>query len=134
MLIYTLIDITETKQYRGADKKLTHQQANFMTFFQTLCLRQNYLFDNPPEKVEMSEKELKEIGFGTNYKGNHNVWCLQVRVDEGRTEPEPQSLEENFDLIPVIAGLDETIVINNNVFRTADKKAKNIVITQANIT
>ena len=55
MLIYTLIDITETKQYRGADKKLTHQQANFMTFFQTLCLRQNYLFDNPPEKVEMSE-------------------------------------------------------------------------------
>ena len=134
MLIYTLIDITETKQYRGADKKLTHQQANFMTFFQTLCLRQNYLFDNPPEKVEMSEKELKEIGFGTNYKGNHNVWCITLTVDEGRTFPELESVEKDFDLVPVISGLDETIEINNNVFRTTDKKAKNIVIQKANIT
>ena len=61
MKAYTLIDITETKQYRSADKKLIHQQANFMTFFQTLCLSHNFLYDVSPEKIEMSEKELKEI-------------------------------------------------------------------------
>ena len=134
MYVYSLIDITETKQYRDADKKLNHQQANFMTMIQTLCLGDNFLYDKAPTLQKLSQEKLKKIGFGSDSSGSHNVWCLQVRVDEGRTEPNPQSLEENFDLIPVIPGLDETIVINNNVFRTADKKAKNIVITQANIT
>ena len=130
MKAYTLIDITETKQYRSADKKLIHQQANFMTFFQTLCLSHNFLYDVSPEKIEMSEKELKEIGFGTNYKGKHNVWCITLSVDEGRTFPELESVEKDFDLVPVISGLDETIEINNNVFRTTDKKAKNIVLVR----
>jgi len=134
MYVYSLIDITETQKYRDADKKLNHQQANFMTMIQTLCLGDNFLYDKAPTLQKLSQEKLKKIGFGSDYSGSHNVWCLEVRVDEGRTEPEPQSLEENFDLIPVIPGLDETIVINNNVFRTADKKAKNIVVTQANIT
>ena len=77
----------------------------------------------------MSEKELKEIGFGTNYKGKHNVWHY-ISVDEGRTFPELESVEKDFDLVPVISGLDETIEINNNVFRTTDKKAKNIVLVR----
>ena len=85
-----------------------------MTFFQTLCLRNN--------------------GFGSDYKGNHNLWCLELVVDEGRTFGEAEILEDDFDLVPVISGLNETIKINNNVFRTKDKKAKNIVIKQANIT
>jgi hypothetical protein len=55
-------------------------------------------------------------------------------VDEGRTFGEAEILEDDFDLVPVISGLNETIKINNNVFRTKDKKAKNIVIKQANIT
>ena len=59
---------------------------------------------------------------------------ITLTVDEGRTFPEPEILEKDFDLVPVISGLDETIEINNNVFRTTDKKAKNIVIQKANIT
>ncbi len=128
MLIYTLIDISETKMYNSnsKDKKLVGQQANFMTFFQTLCLRQNYLYADPPVLQSFTEKKLRELGFGTDYKGNHNVWCIELTVDEGREFGTDEILQEDFDLVPVISGLDETIEINNKVFRTTDKKAKNI--------
>ena len=128
MLIYTLIDISETKMYNSnsKDKKLVGQQANFMTFFQTLCLRQNYLYAEPPVLQSVTEKKLRELGFGTDYKGNHNVWCIELTVDEGREFGTDETLREDFDLVPVISGLDETIEINNRVFRTTDKKAKNI--------
>ena len=128
MLIYTLIDISETKMYNSnsKDKKLVGQQANFMTFFQTLCLRQNYLYADPPVLHSFTEKKLRELGFGTDYKGNHNVWCIELTVDEGREFGTDETLQEDFDLVPVISGLDETIEINNRVFRTTDKKAKNI--------
>ena len=136
MIVYTLIDITETKKYSSncKDTKLISQQANFMTFFQTLCLRNNYNYDNTPTLQDVNEKKLRELGFGSDYKGNHNLWCLELVVDEGRTFGEAEILENDFDLVPVISGLNETIKINNNVFRTKDKKAKNIVIKQANIT
>ena len=124
--VYTLIDITETKSYRSADQKLNHQQANFMTFLQTLMLTMNFFYDKAPSLIECDEKKLKELGFGSDYKGSHNVWCLEARVDEGRQIPDVESLQNDFDLVPVIPGLDETIEINNNVFRAKDNKAKNI--------
>ena len=132
--VYTLIDITETKSYRSADQKLNHQQANFMTFLQTLMLTMNFFYDKAPTLIECDEKKLKELGFGTDYKGSHNVWCLEARVDEGRQVPDVETLQNNFDLVPVIPILNETILINNNVFRAKDKKARNITFNKANIT
>ena len=132
--VYTLIDITETKSYRSADQKLNHQQANFMTFLQTLMLTMNFFYDKAPTLIECDEKKLKELGFGTNYKGSHNVWCLEARVDEGRQVPDVETLQNDFDLVPVIPNLNETILINNNVFRAKDKKARNITFNKANIT
>lgn len=135
MNVYTLIDISETKMYssNSKDSKLIEQQANFMTFFQTLCLRNNYIYDKAPTLQKLTEKKLRELGFGTDYKGSHNVWCLKVMVDEGREYSDAEILEKDFDLVPVVPNLNETIKINNNVFRTNDKKAKNLVI-KANIT
>jgi len=132
--VYTLIDITETKSYRSADQKLNHQQANFMTFLQTLMLTMNFFYDKAPTLIECDEKKLKELGFGSDYKGSHNVWCLEARVDEGRQVPDVETLQNNFDLVPVIPNLNETILINNNVFRAKDKKATNITFNKANIT
>ena len=132
--VYTLIDITETKSYRSADQKLNHQQANFMTFLQTLMLTMNFFYDKAPTLIECDEKKLKELGFGTDYKGSHNVWCLEARVDEGRQVPDVETLQNDFDLVPVIPNLNETILINNNVFRAKDKKARNITFDKANIT
>ena len=132
--VYTLIDITETKSYRSADQKLNHQQTNFMTFLQTLMLTMNFFYDKAPTLIECDEKKLKELGFGTDYKGSHNVWCLEARVDEGRQVPDVETLQNDFDLVPVIPNLNETILINNNVFRAKDKKARNITFNKANIT
>ena len=132
--VYTLIDITETKSYRSADQKLNHQQANYMTFLQTLMLTMNFFYDKAPTLIECDEKKLKELGFGTDYKGSHNVWCLEARVDEGRQVPDVETLQNDFDLVPVIPNLNETILINNNVFRAKDKKARNITFNKANIT
>ena len=132
--VYTLIDITETKSYRSADQKLNHQQANFMTFIQTLMLTMNFFYDKAPTLIECDEKKLSELGFGSDYKGSHNVWCLEARVDEGRQVPDVETLQNNFDLVPVIPNLNETILINNNVFRAKDKKSTNITFNKANIT
>jgi hypothetical protein len=132
--VYTLIDITETKSYRSADQKLNHQQANFMTFIQTLMLTMNFFYDKAPTLIECDEKKLSELGFGSDYKGSHNVWCLEARVDEGRQVPDVETLQNDFDLVPVIPNLNETILINNNVFRAKDKKARNITFNKANIT
>ena len=132
--VYTLIDITETKSYRSADQKLNHQQANFMTFLQTLMLTMNFFYDKAPTLIECDEKKLKELGFGSDYKGSHNVWCLEARVDEGRQVPDVETLQNNFDLVPVRPNLNEPILINNNVFRAKDKKATNITFNKANIT
>jgi hypothetical protein len=132
--VYTLIDITETKSYRSADQKLNHQQANFMTFIQTLMLTMNFFYDKAPTLIECDEKKLSELGFGSDYKGSHNVWCLEARVDEGRQVPDVETLQNNFDLVPVIPNLNESILINNNVFRAKDKKATNITFNKANIT
>ena len=132
--VYTLIDITETKSYRSADQKLNHQQANFMTFLQTLMLTMNFFYDKAPTLIKCDEKKLKELGFGSDYKGSHNVWCLEARVDEGRQIPDVETLQNDFDLVPVIPNLNETILINNNVFRAKDKKATNITFNKANIT
>ena len=60
MLIYTLVDITETKSYRSPDQKANHQQANFMTFFQTLCLGINFLYNKSPEIIDCDEKKLRD--------------------------------------------------------------------------
>jgi hypothetical protein len=129
MKAYTLIDITETKQHRSrcTDKFLLEQQANFMSFFQTLSLRFNPYYERSPEVVEMDEKELKKLGFGNKYKGKHKVWCFDFTLDSATSSFIHDEVAGDFDLVPVIGGLNETIEINNNVFRTLDKNSINIV-------
>ena len=129
MKAYTLIDITETKQHRSrsTDKFLINQQANFMTFFQTLSLRFNPYYESSPTVEVMSAAELKKLGFGTKYKGEHKVWCFEFDLDSATSQFNEQEVLQDFDLVPVIAALNETIEINNNVFRTQDKTNTNII-------
>ena len=131
MKVYTLIDITETKQHKNrcTDKLLIDQQSNFMSFFQTLSMRFNPEYIKAPYVTEMTEQERKKIGFGGKYKGTQNVWCFEFGFDREGSEIDTDVLEKDFDLIPMISGLNETISINNNVLRTQDKASKNTVIT-----
>lgn len=131
MIVYTLIDITQTKKHRNNSQHTFEiaQQANFMTFVQTLMLRKNVYFETP----KLEKADVKKLKFGNDYTGKQNVWSVELTVDEGQDMPDIDGLVEDFNLVPVIADLNETIKINNNVFRTKGK-AKNILFTKANIT
>ena len=133
MKVFTLIDITETKQHRSrSDNKFAiNQQANFMTFFQTLSMRFNPYYEESPRVKEMTEEEIHQLGFGTEYKGKNLVWEFDFTIDRAVAGFDAYSVAEDFNLVPVISGLKETILINNNVFRTSDLGTTNIII-QAN--
>ena len=136
MKAYSLIDITETRQHKSTsnDPIAIKQQANFMSFIQTITLRQNFYYDTAPTVVEMTASKIKDLGFGTDYKGKHKVWCFTFRADDHFEESPPEIIESDLDLIPMIPDLTETIQINNNVFRTSDSTSKNIVIQATNQT
>lgn len=129
MKVFSLIDITETKQHRNKcdDKIMLNQQANFNTFFQTLALRANCYYDNPPRIIEMSEEELRAKGFGTAYKGKQRVWLFEYTIETAVAGQSVKGLQDDFNLVPVIPDLTETILVNNNIFRTDSKEYTNII-------
>ena len=124
--ILTLVDITETRIYRGTDKLAVNQQANYNTVIQTIGLRAN----PSPIDVSVEYMPIKGIGFGSNFKGEHNCWKLLFEIEYG----EGTNLEfmiEDFHIVPVISGLNESIKLNNSVFNTQDTKEKNIIFKYA---
>ena len=127
MKVYSLIDISETKQRRNnsTDRTAIGQQANWMTFVQTMMLRTN-IFCEAPVATDYTAAEFKKLGFGTAYTGKHKVWEVTCSTDEYQYFPAIEALEEDFDLVPVVSGLNETNMINNNVFRTTPE-ARNII-------
>ena len=122
--IRTLIDITETRKYKHneADKQLINQQANFMSFFNCLSMRFNPYYEVSPL---CSEQDVTGV-FGTDFKGKHKVWEFEFDVETAVAGVDLITLKEDFDLVPVIANLTETINTDNKAFRTKDKKKCNI--------
>ena len=127
MKVYSLIDISKTKQRRNtsSDRTAIGQEPNWMTFVQTLTLRTN-IYCEAPIATDYTAAEFKKLGFGTDYTGKHRVWEVDCTTDEYQYFPPVEALEEDFNMVPVISDLNESIVINNNVFRTTPK-AKNII-------
>jgi len=130
MKVYTLIDITETKanKLRNNGKHEINQQANFNTLFNTISFRFNPEWTESPTVTEMTAKQLKDLGFGSEYKTKQKVWTWEFELD--RLVPGPflvDLMKKDLDLIPIITGLNETININTNVFRTTDPGTTNIV-------
>jgi len=127
-IVHTIIDITQTRARRGEDHFLVNQQQNFMTFLQTLGLRANPTVKNPPSQKEIS---LTGMGFGTRYKGTHLVWTFEFDI-EYEDALDLTMLIEDFDLVPIILGLNETAKIEKSVFRTKDNKERNIIFNLIN--
>ena len=119
----TLIDITETKAKRGSgDKVAINQQANYHTVINTIGLRVNI------EPISNTNKvcDLKDLNFGTNYEGKQRVWEF-IFENQFEASLDNEMLDNDFDFIPIITQLNETSLINNNVFRTKSKNERNIV-------
>jgi len=127
--IKTLIDITQTGQskFKSKDRLLINQQANWNTFLQVLSMRVNPLFENAPT---VSKADVEGLGFGKDYEGKHNVWTFTFETERELALSE-ELLATDFDLVPVVTSLTETILNNNDAFRTRDSTAQNIVFKLA---
>lgn len=122
VILTTLVDITETKARRGDDKFKLSQQANYMTMIQTAGLRIN----PNPILLKDNTSNLDKLGFGTAFKGKQRYWIFKFDF-ETQAGLNKQLLENDFDLVPIISELNETVNFKNNVFRTIDKQQKNIL-------
>jgi hypothetical protein len=63
--------------------------------------------------------------FGSTYTGEQKVWTIEFEVEREGSLEVPM-LKEDFDLVPFISDLDESVVFKNNVFQSTNKKYKNI--------
>ena len=122
IVIHTLIDITQTNARKGEDPKLYRQQQNFMTLMQTIGLRSNFEIDSPV----VMKKMLVDNKFGSNFKGEHSVWALQLSFSSQGTDS-TEILASDLDLVPIITDLEEPSQHKTSVFRTRDPKSTNIV-------
>jgi len=119
--IFTLIDITESGQRRGPDKLAIGQQSNWDTLIQVIGLRAN----PTPVRTKQYTGSITDIGFGSKYSGEQTYWTFTFTIDYGETSAD--NLIEDFNLVPIITGLSETVDIDINVFKTKDDKERNII-------
>lgn len=123
--VFTLIDVTETNARFDKNDVDWHRQQNYMTFVQTVGLRANPIINKGPEPKTMN---IKDLGFGTNYKGQHAVWNFTFDLEFSTIEYD--ILVDDFDLVPIITGLGETIKLEKSVFETKDPKNINLIFKQ----
>jgi len=128
--LYTLVDITQTGQYRNEHGKEADRwkEQNFQTVLQILGIRANIGYANSPSVTAVKGRI---VGFDTDEI--IKVWRFDFSTErdflyENNSDP-VGFLKEDFHLVPYIAGLDELMEQNYAVFNTADPGA-NIVFHQ----
>jgi len=120
-IIKTLIDITQTNARRG-DGDAYKQQQNFMSTLQTIGIRAN------PSNIKVTQQEQAVTEFGSMYKGKHTVWNMHFEIEYGATSVD--LLKVDFDLVPIINDLSETVKLDTAIFFTKDSKATNIIFEE----
>jgi len=128
--IYTLIDITNTSVTSGNGLE-RNQQRNWETLLQVLSLRTQIHNIDGPELL--SNVHPSKFGLGYNHRGEHNVWTMNFVLEFDNVFGTPDDpfciLVEDFEKVPIITGLTETIKIDPPVFMTGTWD-KNIVFTR----
>ena len=120
--LLTLIDITRTDARRGDDPRDQKQQQNYLTALQTISLRSNPVVNTYPTVEELS---IKGLGFGEAFNVKQKVWKLNFSF-----ESESHALEwlkSDFDLVPIIANLDESIDVERKAFLTNGSPDRNTI-------
>tara|TARA_B100000035_G_scaffold185242_1_gene158011 strand:+ start:36 stop:470 length:435 start_codon:yes stop_codon:yes gene_type:complete len=120
--IITVVDVTNTHANRQSSALDRGQQANHNAMLQTAGLR---VLPNPISCISKIG-DVSNLGFGTNIAEKQRYWIFEFE-HEYIGGINQQSLIEDFDLVPVVTGLKETALINNNAFRTKDSVERNIV-------
>ncbi len=116
--IYTLVDITNTKQYRieGGKECARYQQQNFDTVIQTIGLRSNLEYDTPPTVLIGVPKD-----YGLDGSNLENIWMFEWFVEMEyiflKDNDDVGFLKTDFDLVPYIPGLTETFKMSPAIFK-----------------
>ena len=129
--IKTLIDITNTRVSRpnqGTQLEMD-QNRNFTTLKQCTELRSIISYDFSPE---LQVIDVKDLGFGSKYKGKHAVWTFRFSPDRSGAYANDDNdigcLLEDIQGVPFIEKLTETINIEKTIFELIDASSKNTVI------
>jgi len=129
--IKTLIDVTNTKVSRAnqGSQQEYDQFRNFTTLMQCIGLRCIINYDENPIVEEI---DVKDLGFGSAYKGEEKVWTFRFRPDrqlafEDGGDPVGLLINDMHE-VPVIKNLTETVNIDKAVFFTYESQHKNTLI------
>ena len=111
--ILSLLDITKTgaRRDRDRDSKTIEQFSNYMTFENSLQLRSNMHIVSGPTA---ERQDITNLIFGDNYQGEHMVWTVIVEPDFPDAV-NMDTLKQDFDLVPMLIGLDESVNIKTGV-------------------
>lgn len=116
--IHTLVDITRTGQYRNETgmELARHQQQNFDTIVQTIGMRANLAYAVPPKvKIDVPKQ------YGLDGDDLSNIWIFEWEVDKEDLflhQDDPVGrLKEDFEFVPYISGLTETVKYSPAIFR-----------------
>lgn len=125
--IQTLVDITETNVIRpNQGTPLAHnQQRNFTTLKQCVEIRSNIMFDGSPV---VEERDIKDMGFGSKYKGKHRVWTFVFSPERSGAYSDVKVLGNDINQVPVIQKLTETINMDTSIFEITDPVNTNTII------
>jgi hypothetical protein len=129
--IQTLVDITDTKVARpNQGTPLQHDQyRNFTTLRQCVEIRSIISYDASPS---VETVDIKDMGFGSKFKGKHQVWTFRFYPDRSGAYIEGQdevgALVNDVNGVPVIQKLTETINMDTAMFEVKDLATKNTII------
>lgn len=133
--IKTLVDITcsgQSKFQPGRELEF-NQHKNWITLLQCIGLRCIITYDQEPtvEKVD-----IKNLGFGTKFKGKQNLWTFRFKADRSGAWTGPNSnvelLINDLHLVPIIGNLTESINNPKAALDTVDVSEKNTVVNFIN--
>ena len=124
--VLSLLDITKTGAHKNKvqdNDKSVAQFSNYMTVENCLQLRSNIKILSVPKGKKM---DISNYKFGDNYRGEQMVWEF-IFEPETPEAISVKTLNEDFNLIPMLTGLDETINISNGVYITDDEDHTNLL-------
>jgi 3-deoxy-D-manno-octulosonate 8-phosphate phosphatase KdsC-like HAD superfamily phosphatase len=129
--IQTLVDISDTKVIRpNQGTPLQHDQyRNFTTLRQCVEIRSIISYDASPT---VETVDVKDLGFGSQYKGKHKVWTFRFYPDRSgayfESNNEVGALLDDINGVPVIQKLTETINMDTAMFELKNAATKNTII------
>lgn len=119
--LYSLIDIENTGARKDAGFVPYSKEQNYLSVLNTISMRANPTIIKSPTVTE------KFPVFGAEYKPER-AWHMIFEFEYGIHSIE--MLENDFQLVPVITGLDETVALEYPVFRTKPDQYKNIIFNE----